>query len=54
MRRLLVAAVIAAAAGSFGAASPASAVCRQFIGPICVPSCPLPDPDDPLPYACPL
>lgn len=54
MRRLLAAALVAAAAGSIGAATPASAICRQFIGPICLPACPLPDPHRPLPYACPL
>ncbi|HEX8003396.1 MAG TPA: hypothetical protein VF519_11950 [Mycobacteriales bacterium] len=54
MRRLFIAAVIAAAAGSVGSAAPASAICRPFIGPICLPACPLPDPNDPLPYTCPL
>jgi hypothetical protein len=54
MRRILVAAVVAASAGSFAAAPPASAICRQLVGPVCLPACPLPDPDDPLPYACPL
>lgn len=54
MRRLLVAALIAASAGAIGAGTPASAVCRPFIGPICLPACPLPDPNRPLPYYCPL
>lgn len=55
MRRLLIAAAIAATAGALSSgATPASAVCRPFLGPICLPDCPLPDPDDPFPYACPL
>ena len=55
MRRLVLAALVASsAAGLTGGVTPASAVCREFIGPICLPACPLPDPNDPLPYACPL
>lgn len=55
MRRLIVTAAIAATAAlPLLGTSPASAVCRPFLGPICLPACPLPDPDDPFPYACPL
>ncbi len=54
MRRLFVGAVIVAAATAGFSAPQASAVCRPFLGPICLPACPLPDPNDPLPYACPL
>lgn len=54
MRRLVLAAVIAASAAGFAGTQPAAAVCRPFIGPICLPACPLPDPQQPLPYYCPL
>lgn len=53
MRRLVLAAVLAASAAGFAGAPPASAVCRPFLGPLCLPACPLPDPNDPFPYACP-
>lgn len=55
MRRLLIGAVIAAAASAGFTAAPASAICRYYDPlPVCLPSCPLPDPQRPLPYACPL
>jgi hypothetical protein len=55
MRRLVLAALIAASAATgIAGAGPAAAVCRPFLGPVCLPQCPLPDPNDPLPYACPL
>lgn len=49
MRRLLVAAIIAASAGSLGAGT-ASAVCDPDYRPLCLSDCPgplLPDPRDP-------
>lgn len=54
MRRILIAAVIAASAAGFASAPPASAICRYYFNLVCLPQCPLPDPHDPLPYACPL
>lgn len=55
MRRLFIGAVIATAASAGFTATPASAICRYMDPlPVCLPACPLPDPHDPLPYACPL
>ena len=57
MRRILAGTAIAATAAlySVGTAAPASAICRYYPPlPVCLPACPLPDPHDPLPYACPL
>lgn len=56
MRRLITAAaIVATAALPLLGTSPASAVCRYMDPlPVCLPACPLPDPDDPFPYACPL
>lgn len=56
MRRLLATSLIAATAAlPLLGTAPASAICRYWDPiPVCMPACPLPDPNDPFPYYCPL